>query len=160
MNRYLRVHSSLLERTISKHINLINFSVCQITTVGVCVTLQHNHLPSLRSNISGYSLFKIRSAKHYSQLTQGNHEKTFLRVLIGQLAIIFCTSYFEQTIDEINFRNRSYHLMRNMFSYKFISKCYHFSANLPPQEKKFFNWQFRAHQRVLRSTPLSPKQKS
>jgi len=47
-----------------------------------------------------YSLFKIRSAKHYSQLTNGNHEKSFLRVAIGRLALIFCTSYFEQPIGD------------------------------------------------------------
>ena len=40
-----------------------------------------------------YSLFKMRSAKHYSQLTNGNEEKTFLRVAIGQSAAIFHTSY-------------------------------------------------------------------
>jgi len=43
-------------------------------------------------------LSRIRSAKHYSRLTNGNHGKTVLRVAIGQSAVIFYTSYSGKTI--------------------------------------------------------------
>ena len=55
--------------------------------------------------MSTYSVSKIRKGTNLSQLTNGNHEKTFLRVAIGQSALMFCTSYFEQTINYIYWEN-------------------------------------------------------